>query len=390
VHSGANLSFWHEALGQDNGYNKVIHVMSGAQWSYRPGGGGGDYHIGTSLILDDGSGWNFFNGDGGNNTGVVIGGKIVFNGNTILSTGNSPLAFTNVISGAGGFVWQNYDHNVTFSAVDTYQGSTGLGNGRTLVLTGSGSISQSTNIYFGGTDGTFIHLDVSGRPDNTLTLASGQTLGGIGRVNGNIVVTASAAIMPSGTNVTGGQTLGGNATGTLSASGGVTLQGSTTMKLDGNGNSDTILAVGSGIMYGGTLNLINVSTNALAAGNSFQLFIAPGYSGMFAGINPTTPGAGLTWDMSQLMTSGRIAVTGPGTMRPRVTSVQVSGGKLILSGVNGPTSGNYLVLSSTNAATLLSNWTVVSTNAFNSDGTFGATNTISSTNSEQFFTIKEQ
>ena len=51
-------------------------------------------------------------------------------------------------------------------------------------------------------------MDVTGRADQTLTLASGQTLGGNGGVNGNLVVGSGATLAPGGTNTTIGITVG--------------------------------------------------------------------------------------------------------------------------------------------------------------------------------------
>ena len=65
------------------------------------------------------------------------------------------------------------------------------------------------------------------------------------------------------------------------------------MKL--NGASNDGLSAGGTLTYGGTLTLTNISA-PLAAGNSFTLFSAAGYSGSFATISPATPGAGLAWN----------------------------------------------------------------------------------------------
>ncbi len=72
----------------------------------------------------------------------------------------------------------------------------------TLALTGNGSISGSSLIFFGGNNPASTFLDVSGRADQTLTLASGQTLAGVGRINGGLVVSAGATLSPAGTNIT--------------------------------------------------------------------------------------------------------------------------------------------------------------------------------------------
>src|SRR5205823_10839283 len=131
-----------------------------------------------------------------------------------------------------------------------------------------------------------------------LTLASGQTLAGIGRINGSLTVAAGATLSPAGTNTTLGMTTGANASGTIAATNAISLDGTTVIKLKGSGTNDVVQSTRAGITYGGTLNLVNIN-GALAAGNSFQIFNATSYSGSFANITPATPGAGLAWDVTQ-------------------------------------------------------------------------------------------
>jgi len=47
------------------------------------------------------------------------------------------------------------------------------------------------------------------------------------------------------------------------------------------GQNDVIQAAAN-IHYGGTLNLVNISSSPLVAGNSFQVFSAASYTGSFA------------------------------------------------------------------------------------------------------------
>ena len=116
LHSGVQLDISHGNNGDDNGYAKIVHAVSGAQFTYRPGGGAGDYLIKTSLQLDGGAGMNFYNGNGGNNTGTHIGGTVTFNGLAHISIGDSTVTFTNVLSGPGGFYWDSYNNLLTFAA----------------------------------------------------------------------------------------------------------------------------------------------------------------------------------------------------------------------------------------------------------------------------------
>jgi autotransporter-associated beta strand protein len=388
VHPGVNMTISHGNNNADSGYAKIVRVQGTGQFTYRPGGGPGDYYLKAVLQLDDNSSLNFYNGNGGNNTGVTVGSPVKFNGAVHLSIGDSPITFTNVISGVGGFVWDTYNNTVFFTANNTYAGPSVIGDGRTLALTGNGAISQSALIFFGGNSPVSARLDVSGRPDQTLTLASGQTLAGIGWVNGSLTVAAGATLSPAGTNTMLGITTGANATGTLSAAAAITLGGTTIIKLNGSGTNDSIQSTGAGITYGGTLNLVNISGAPLAVGNSFQIFNAGSYGGSFASITPATPGTGLAWDTTQLSSGVLNVVAAPS--QPVVTSVVISGGNLIFSGTNGVANASYSVLTSTNLAVPLANWTALSTNTFDVNGAFHVTNAVNAAIPKRFYVLKLQ
>ncbi|MDB6112291.1 MAG: hypothetical protein JWR69_4041, partial [Pedosphaera sp.] len=230
--------------------------------------------------------------------------------------------------------------------------------------------------------------DVSGRPDQTLTLAGGQTLAGIGMINGRLSVAAGATVSPAGTNTTLGITAGANSTGAISATDAIVLNGTTTIKLNGSGANDAIQSLGAGITYGGTLNLVNVSGAPMTAGDTFQIFNATSFSGSFASLTPATPGAGLAWDTTQLNT-GTLSVKAAGA-GPVIGSVKVSGGNLVLGGSNGVANTGYYVLTSPNVSAPLTNWTVLATNTFDGTGAFSFTNAISPLKPRQFYLIKLQ
>ncbi len=204
-----------------------------------------------------------------------------------------------------------------FTVSNTYAGPSAIGT--QVTLTGNGSISHSTPIFFGGSISTTVRMDVTGRSDHTLTLASGQTLGGIGQINGSLVVSAGATVSPAGTKTTMGYTIGSNPTGTITVTTNITLNGTTIIKLDGTGVNDVLQANGS-ITYGGTLILTNISGSPLVAGNSFQVFNAFNRSGSFLTITPPTPGTGLAWDLSHL-SSGQINGVITATTKPVIGSI---------------------------------------------------------------------
>ena len=354
-----------------------LHLYSGVtMYLY----GAGIAMTGNNLILEDRATIQTYYNSGDN----PISNQVTLNGVAHLVLGNHTESFNNIMSGAGGFVLDYYDHSVVLSASNTYSGPTIIGSsGNTpqVALSGNGSITHSSLIFFGGSDPTVGHIDASGRSDQTLTLASGQTLGGVGGITGNFVLDPGAVLLPGGTNTTIGITTGSNPTGEIAASGNVTLEGTTVIKLDGATND--VVAAGGTITYGGTLNLANISGTALAGGNSFKIFNAAVYTGTFSGITPTTPGAGLSWNTSQL-SSGVISVSG--SSGAVITSTSLSGTNLVFSGSGGTASAPYYVLSTTNLLT--GPWITNTTGNFLSNGNFSVTNAIKYDNPNLFYMIK--
>jgi len=60
--------------------------------------------------------------------------------------------------------------------------------------------------------------------------------------------------------------------------------------------------------------------------------------------------------------------------KPAFGKPVLTGGGLVLSGINGPAGQQYRILSTTNVALPLASWTPIYTNTFNSDGSYGYTN----------------
>ncbi|HTV40669.1 MAG TPA: LamG-like jellyroll fold domain-containing protein [Candidatus Sulfotelmatobacter sp.] len=362
------------------GFNGSIHLESGAAIDHYSAPGG---FYGSTLVMDEGSTFESYYNTGDT---TPIDSAVTLNGVVHFVVGDHYMDYTNVVSGVGGFVLDNYNNAMQFSASNTYSGPTVIGSsGNTpiVALTGNGSITHSSLIFFGGNDPTVSHIDVSGRSDQTFTLANDQILEGIGGINGSLVVSSGAIISPGGTNTTIGITTGANPVGILAASDNVTLNGTTLIKLDGTTNDE--IEAAANITYGGTLNLANVSSSPLTAGSSFQIFSAATYSGSFTSISPASPGTGLAWNTSQL-SSGIISVVSSGT-GPVVSSTYTSGGNFIFSGTGGSDNGTYYVLTSTNLLTPLSQWTPIATNSFNGSGGFSVTNSLSGP--QRFYIIRQ-
>ncbi len=368
----------------NGGFNGSIHALSGSQVNIYTAPSAFN---GASIILESNAQWlSYYNsGDQPINSAVTLNGVAHF------VMGDHNMVYTNVLSGSGGFVEDYYNHAVVLTASNTYTGPTVIGssgNSPYVALEGSGSISQSALIFFGGTDATVTRIDVSGRSDQKFALANGQTLGGVGFINGALLENIGSSISPGGTNTTIGITDGANAVGTISASGNVVLNGTTIIKLNGAGTNDVLKSTAGSITYGGALDLVNISGSALTAGSTFQIFSATACNGSFTNIVPTTPGPGLTWDLSQL-NAGLVGVASTSTAGPVLHAPEIIGGNLVFSGTGGASGGSYRVLTSTNLMLPLASWVPVSTNNFDASGNFSFTNPVSAGPHQQFFIVKQ-
>lgn len=367
-----------ELVFYGGGFNGSLHLMGGAQMYHYTAPAG---FYGSTIVMEGGA--SFFSYYNSGQT-TPIDSAVTLNGIVHFVTGDHYMDYTNVISGPGGFVVDYYNNDMVFFSSNTYSGPTIIGssgNSPQVALSGSGSITHSALIFFGGDDPTVGHIDASGRTDDTLTLVSGQTLEGVGGITGNFVLDAGAVLSPGGTNTTIGITTGSNPTGEIAASGNVTLEGVTDIKLDGTTND--VVQAGGTLTFGGTLNLANVGA-ALAAGNSFKIFNAATYTGSFSTISPASPGAGLAWNTSQLGSGVLSVVTG--SSGAVITSTKVSGGNFIFGGTGGTASAPFDVLSTSNLLT--GPWITNGTGAFDSSGNFSATNAIVPGVHQEFYQIK--
>jgi hypothetical protein len=208
-----------------------------------------------------------------------------------------------------------------------------------------------------------------------LTLANGQTLSGGGVVNGSITSVANSTIVPGSPSTAG----------TLTVTNAATLGGNTIMLLNNSGNSSQLVA--TNINYGGTLTVSNLGP-ALAAGNSFNLFNAAGYSGAFANIVLPALAAGLGWNTNALNTNGTLSVVV--TASPQIGAISISGdgSSLIFGGTGGVANANYYLLATTNLALPLANWTPVLTNQFDNNGNFNFTNPMDTNAPQNFYRLQ--
>jgi hypothetical protein len=140
-------------------------------------------------------------------------------------------------------------------------------------------------------------LNVTGRTDGTLTLASGQTIQGGGTVQGDLTAATNSTVSP------------GQSVGLLTVSGDIVLDGTTTIEIHKAGNTNDLLRSAGYISYGGTLAVSNLS-DAFVVGDSFKIFDATTFSNVFTKIVPKRPAIGMAWDTSELTEAGilRVAV----------------------------------------------------------------------------------
>src|SRR5882724_3252356 len=177
------------------------------------------------------------------------------------------------ITGTGGLTKQGVS-SLTLVATNSYGGVTTLAGGTLLVNgknTGIGLVAVNTN----------------------------ATLGGAGTIAGLVTVRSGGTFAPgAGTNTAGAiLTLGSNLT---LAPGSYTVMGVRTGSI-----KDQAVTAGT-TAYSGTLTVTNLG-GPLVAGDTFNLFVAPAYSGSFANINLPTLGAGLLWN-NTLTSNGTVAV----------------------------------------------------------------------------------
>ncbi len=254
-------------------------------------------------------------------------------------------SFGKIISGAGS-VTLSTPNNLTFSGTNSYSGNTTINLGTLIftggtmaltgnilddsalifnqsanntyggVISGNGSVTQSgnstltlssNNIYTGGTtvaggallvsnDGT-----VSATGSGMVNVAANATLAGSGSVAGN--TTVNGTLSPGSGNVAGLLTFAQNLTLGANATVNFLLGGST------RGALYAAVTVGGNLSLGGTLALSLINSFIPAVGATFDLFQAPGsFSGILASLTLPVINSNLTWNTTQLDTSGDIAV----------------------------------------------------------------------------------
>ena len=228
------------------------------------------------------------------------------------------------IGGSGGLI-KTGGGTLVLTATNTYTGNTRV-SVATLILSGTGSISNSPIITLSPTGTNLAILNASGRTDRTLVVNSGQTLKGNGSVLGRVTIAAGAVLAP-----------GDNAIGTLTLNSNLTLAGIVQMEINRTNTPDSDLVAGiSTNAYGGTLMVMNMGP-ALQAGDCFTLFTATNYTGSFVTTNLPSLGTGLAWDTTGLALNGSLCVVA----LPPIVTAQPQSQTIFING-----SGSFRVTAS--------------------------------------------
>jgi T5SS/PEP-CTERM-associated repeat protein len=169
--------------------------------------------------------------------------------------------------------------------------------------------SFSANVLYVGNAGTGTLSVTNGA---TVTVANQLTVNQLGTVKGNGTVVADV--------INGGALAPGTSPGSLHVTGNYTQQIGGNLNIDLGGTNpgvtyDQLLVTGA-IAAGGTLNVTRVDLGgglfAPQAGDSFNIFDFGSLSGTFGTVNLPTLSSNLTWNTSQLYTTGVLSVAAAG------------------------------------------------------------------------------
>lgn len=186
-------------------------------------------------------------------------------------------------------------------------------------------------------------LAVSGPAANT-TVQSLQVGGGAGTATLDLQASVTLTVSQGLSVVAGGQLFGngtivgnlsnagllspGDSTGVIQVSGNLLLGGSGTLKMEIGGlvagSGYDSLVVGGNLSLSGTLDIELTGGFTPTAGESFHLFTPGSESGAFASVQLPALDAGLSWDTTQLASTGTLVVA------PEPSAVALLGGAGLL------------------------------------------------------------
>ena len=343
-------------------------------------------------------------------------------GSLLIGSPNGSAAFT-IAANGGSLAFNNGANNPaltqlstsagdTISAPLTFTGSLIVSNAATNLLTLSGSVSGNSlmlsgaltlggsNSFAGAVSNTHgvlkiansaalsgcsvinlppgTTLDTSPLAAPGLTLTNGQRLVGGGAVNGNLTLGNGATLALNGASVVM------NFSNSLTFNSGATYA----TQFDEDNLIGGLLVVSGHLTFGGSLQLTNISATPSSAGDALSLFSAASYSGAFASIIPPTPGPGLFWDASSLTNNGTLFVVPAGPLA--IGNPKVSHGILSFNVSGGDPGAPFQIYSSTNSTLPLSQWSLLTSNFFDTNGFFVFTNAVNPGVPASYYRIQSQ
>jgi autotransporter-associated beta strand protein len=268
----------------------------------------GSLGTGPSITFDGGA----LQWAANNSSDISIRTIAINSGGATLDVGANSVIFANPIgASSSGALTKTGAGTLTLNGNNTYTGNTTINQGA-LALGVAGALPNSPQIILSNN----AVLDVSGRSDAKLTLASGKTLRGNGSVLGSVTASSGATISP------------GFSIGALVITNALTLQSGSTvsMEIDASGGTNDIIAGLASVAYGGTLTVANLNGTP-AAGQSFKLFDAASYNNSFNTVNLPALAPGLIWT-NRLAIDGTIAVISPVNTTPTNMTFNLTGSAL--------------------------------------------------------------
>ena len=253
----------------------------------------------------------------------------------------------------------------------------------TASVTGTVNVNGTATLV-GTNTGITLAASVGGiPPTGTLNINNGSFLGnivaggGTSTVNlhaGTLTVPATATVGSSAARLT-----------TLSLTGG-------SLHLNVDGNASTAIVNAVNVSASGTTIWIDSVAN-VAGTNTIHLISYTGANDPYAGLSlaPLPDDyEGLLVDNSGSIDLTVMVVPWP-PPAPKIRSIVISGGQLIISGTNNNGAAGagdgYSVFTSTNIALPLADWTLLNTGTFGANGNFSSTNPIG-TNRQQYYIIR--
>jgi T5SS/PEP-CTERM-associated repeat protein len=369
-------------IGYFGSFNTLL-ITNGGKVSNGPGSIGYEGSNNTVTVTGSGSAW--INSAtlsvgiyGGGNQLVVSHGAEV--SATHVSVGSSSSLFGNRLTVIGGTLRSNVFAHAT---LNIFHGTNVLDAGRIevdrLLLTkpagffefNGGTLNARTAnvangaVFIVGNGSSAATYFMSGNPnDNHLTdglvIANNATLSGNGFISDFVTVAPGATLSP-GSSIA--------SIGTIRLQLPPVLQGNIFMEITnilGTLTND-VISIDDVLFLGGSLVVSNLGPDALAAGDSFQLFSTVGpIEGAFESITLPALPAGLSWT-NKLLVNGTIEVV-------TKTAPQISGAP-------------WYRLTSTNVALPLANWTTNGTGVFDWFGNVTITNGINFGEPQRYFRI---